>query len=198
MAAARVAGHDHFGPGCKNHFVTYSDILATTAIVLSLLTAGWTGIRAWRWDRPIVSVSGEQWIGGHSTEPDRKVAGFSIEVINIGNLATSIIEAYWEIDRGNGVEIHFTASHGGGGIDSLFGEPDYKKVPELPLTLERYGRVKWEFEIGLKSLLEPDLILRERPVVRFTSRKRTQYAFGSWQPSQIAMDARRGVEGATK
>jgi hypothetical protein len=105
--------------------VSYSDILASTALGVSLLTAGWTALRTWCWDRPVVLVSGQQWVGGLNTTPGRRIAGFSLEVVNTGNQTTQIIAAYWQIDRGNGVDIHFTASHGGGGVDSLFDAPDH-------------------------------------------------------------------------
>ena len=171
--------------------VSYSDILASTALVVSLLTAGWTALRAWRWDRPVVSISGEQWIGERSTVPGRRIAGFSLEVVNTGNQTTQIITAYWQIDRGNGVDIHLTASHGGGGIDSLFNAPDHANAPALPFELERYGRCSWDFEMSLDGVQKQEAIIRARPVVQFTSRKKTEFAYGAWQPSQIAMEARR-------
>lgn len=171
--------------------MSYSDILSTIALMVSLPTAGWTAWRAWRWDRPVVSVSGDQWIGERSTAPGRRIAGFSYEVANTGNQTTQIIAAYWQIDRGNGLDIHFTASHGGGGIDSLFKAPDHANAPALPFMLERYGQRAWDFEMSLEGVQEQEAIIRARPVAQFTSRKRTEFAYGAWQPSQIAMDARR-------
>ena len=171
--------------------MSYSDILASTALVVSLLTAGWTALRAWRWDRPVVSISGEQWVGERSTVPGRRIAGFSLEVVNTGNQTTQMIAAHWQIDSGDGVDVRFTASHGGGGINSLFAAPDHANGPDLPFTLERYGRCAWDFEISLDGIQNQALITRARPVVQFTSRKKTEFAYGAWQPSQIAMDARR-------
>lgn len=142
----------------------------------------------------MVSVAGEQWIGERSTVPGRRIAGFSIEVVNTGNQATQIISAYWQIDRGDGLNVHFTASHGGGGADSLFNAPEHAKEPVLPFSLERYGRCAWDFEMSLDGVLEPERILRARPVVQFTSRKKTELAYGPWQPSQIALDSRRTGE----
>jgi len=171
--------------------MSYSDVLASIALVVSLLTAGWTALRALRWDRPVVSVSGAQWIGQRSTAPGREVAGFSLEIVNTGNQTTQVVAAYWQIDRGNGVEIHFTASHGGGGVDSLFEAPDQTNAPTLPITLERYGRCAWDFEMSLNGIREQESILRARPVAQFTSRKKTEFAYGAWQPSQIGMESRR-------
>ncbi|MCU1416112.1 MAG: hypothetical protein JWP32_286 [Schumannella sp.] len=139
----------------------------------------------------MVSVSGEQWTGERSTAPGRRIAGFSIEVVNTGNQATQIVSAYWQIDRGDGVDIHFTASHGGGGIDSLFGAPDHANAPILPFSLERYDRRAWDFEMSLDGIRDPETIVRARPVVQFTSRKKIELAYGPWQPSQLALDARR-------
>jgi hypothetical protein len=171
--------------------VSYSDALATVALVVSLLTASWTAWRAWRWDRPVISVAGKQWIGGRGTSRGNDIAGFSIEVINTGNQATQIVCVYWQIDRGNGMDIRFAASHGGGGIDSLFEAPEWAKTPQLPFTLERYERRAWDFEMSLDGVKEQESILRARPVVEFTSRKKTEFARGKWQPSQIAVEARR-------
>jgi hypothetical protein len=171
--------------------MTYSDVLASIALVVSLLTAGWTALRAWRWDRPVVSVSGAQWIGRRSTAPERGFAGFSLEIVNTGNQSTQVVDAYWQIDRGNGVEIHFTASHGGGGVESLFEAPDHASAPTLPITLERYGRCAWDFEMSLSGIREQESILRARPVAQFTSRKKTEFAYGAWQASQIGMEASR-------
>jgi hypothetical protein len=47
------------------------------------------------------------------------------------------------------------------------------------------------FEMSLDRIREPEGILRARPVVQYTSRKKTVLAFGPWQPSQIALEARR-------
>ena len=46
----------------------------------------------------MVSVSGEQWIGETSTEPGRRLAIFSIEVVNTGNQATQVVTAYWQTE----------------------------------------------------------------------------------------------------
>ena len=175
--------------------MNYSDLLATVALVVSLLTASWTIWRAWRWERPVISVTGEQWNGERSAAPGIRIAGFSIAVVNTGNQATQIIAAYWEIDRGNGADIRFAASHGGGGIESLFSAPGHANAPTLPFTLERYERRAWDFEMSLQGIREQEDIIRARPVVQFTSRKRTEYAHGAWQASQIAMEARRLREG---
>ena len=139
----------------------------------------------------MISVSGEQWIGERSTAPGRRIAGFSMEVVNTGNQPTQIIAAFWQIDRSNGVDIHFAASHGGGGIESLFDAPDHADAPALPFTRERYERHAWDFELSLEGIQEQKAIIRCRPVAQFTSRKRTEFAYGAWQRSQIAMNARR-------
>ena len=48
--------------------------------LVSLATAGWTGYQHFRWARPVVKVSGTQWIHGMSWQPDESRAGFSIDV----------------------------------------------------------------------------------------------------------------------
>ncbi len=178
--------------------MSYSNVLATIALVVSVLTAAWTGWRAWRWDRPVISVSGEQWIGERGTAAGVRLAGFSIEVVNTGNQGTQIIAAHWEIDRQNGVNIRFAASHGGGGTDSLFEAHGQATAPSIPFTLGRYERRAWDFDMTLAGIKEPEGIIRCRPVVQFTSRKRTEFAYGPWQASQVALDARRIREEQTK
>lgn len=143
--------------------MNYSDLLATVALVISVLTAGWTAVRALRWDRPVVSVSGTQWIGERSTAVGRRVAGFTMEVVNTGNQGTQVIHAYWQIDRGDGVMIRYTASHGGGGIESLFAAPDGDEAPALPFTLGRYERRAWDFDMSLSNFKDPERMLRAQP-----------------------------------
>lgn len=170
--------------------MTISDVLASIALLVSLGTAAWTGYRALRWDRPVVSVSGMQWIGGSSHAPGAERAGFSLVVFNTGNQTTQIIDAAWQIDRGNGVDIRLKAVHGGGGPESLFQAPgDASTAPSLPFTLGRYDRSAWEFDMLLTWLAEPEGIIRARPMVEYTSRKKSQLAYGPWQPSQIRLHA---------
>ena len=42
--------------------VTYSDLVATIALVISLGTAVWTTVRTVKWDRPVLEVTGAQWM----------------------------------------------------------------------------------------------------------------------------------------
>ena len=67
-------------------------------------------------------------------------------------------------------------------------------VTAVAFGLGRYGRCTWDFEMSLEGIREPERILRARPVVQFTSRKKTELAYGSWQPSQIALEAHRARE----
>jgi hypothetical protein len=139
----------------------------------------------------VVEVGGEQWIGQRSTAPGRSIAGFSIEVVNTGNVSTQVIAAFWQIDRGDGVVDRFKASHGGGGIDSLFTSPDDAASPGLPFVLDRYHRRAWDFEMSLTGIRDQHAIRRARPAIQFTSRRKTEFAYGDWQPSQIALEATR-------
>ncbi|WP_146073357.1 hypothetical protein [Cryobacterium sp. N22] len=171
--------------------MSYSDVLASCALLVSLATAGWTAWRAWRWDRPVIEVTGEQWLGQRSTAPGQHIAGFSMEVVNTGNISTQVIAAFWQIDRGDGIDVRFTASHGGGGFESFFTPPDHASAPELPFPLDRYHRRAWDFEMSLEGIREQETIRRARPGVQYTSRRKTEYAYGDWQPSQIGMEAVR-------
>lgn len=165
--------------------MSYSDILATLALVISVVTSAWTGWRTWHWDRPVLELRGEQWIGGVSTEPNRLHTVFSTEVINTGNQATQVLDSYWEIDRGNGLVLRFSGRPGGAGVPSLFSHAGEVEQPEFPFTLERYGRQSWGFKVMAEGISEPEKILRVRPVVEFTSRKAMERACGPWQESLI-------------
>ncbi|MDV8148427.1 hypothetical protein [Arthrobacter sp. B10-11] len=169
--------------------MSYSDILATTALVVSLLSVGWTISRSWRWDRPVIKVSGKQWLGGRSTA-DGQRASFNTEVFNTGNQSTQITAAFWLVDRGTRID-RIPAIHGGGGIESLFEAPDGAASPDIPFTLGRYESCSWDFEMSLDSLKDHESIKRVRPGVDFISRRRTVSAHGKWQPSKVALEARR-------
>lgn len=170
--------------------MTYSDLLATIALIVSLATAVWTTYRAIRWARPVVGVSGEQWVGGSSTTWPAKEASFSIAITNVGDQATNILNAYWEIDRGDGMDFRF--SSGREGIAGLFHRDGEEESRErFPFTLDRYGHKEWEFIIQLDGMRGPENMVRARPVVEFTSRKRREVLHGEWQTSQIGLEARR-------
>lgn len=169
----------------------FSDVIALAALGLSVATAIFTWVRTARWDRPVVIVGGLQWIAGSSETPEKR-AGFSISITNTGNQATQILEAYWQIDRGDDVTVRYVAKPGGGGIESLF-VSSAQPAPELPFKLDRFENREWDFTIPLKGMVDPDKILQARPVVVHTSRKGRETVSGPWQPSQIALDARRNM-----
>ncbi|MEV8336960.1 hypothetical protein [Leucobacter sp. NPDC077196] len=179
--------------------MAYPDTIATIALVVSLLTAAWTGWRNWRWDRPVISVSGEQMIKTRDYyDAKGGRANFTVDVVNRGNQATQVTAAYWEIDRGNGLQIRFAAGPGGGGVESLFEGDEERNAPSFPFTLERYQRRTWEFDIETRGMLEKEGILRCRPVVEFVSRKSIEHAYGEWEPSQIAIQAKIARENAAE
>lgn len=166
----------------------YANIVSTIALMLSLASAAAAAYLYLRWNKPVLVVTGTQWITPAHHRSQRR-AGFSIEITNVGNQATQILDAYWLIDRGNDLEIRFKAAHGGGGIESLFVSDQQRDDPTYPFTLSRNEQRAWEFSLDPSHLSEPSNIVRCRPVVEYISRKHRTLAYGAWQPSQIALNA---------
>lgn len=174
--------------------VETSDWIALTALLVSLVTAAWTAYNHFRWARPVMKVSGEQWMQGTSEEPVTTKAGFSIDITNVGDHATQITDAYWQLDRGDGIDSRVAAGAGGGGLDALFvSGPDtgLRPAPEFPFTLDRYQSKGWDFTISIDGWRDLQSIQRVRLVVEYTSRRSREVIHGAWEPSQIGIDARR-------
>lgn len=175
--------------------MTYSDILATVAIVISLGGVGFTAYRTIRWEKPIVTVSGGQWMYGDGKNPAESRAGFSIDIFNAGNEETQVLDAYWDLDRGDEFKFYVRAS-ARGGINAIidYGDSEFRKpAPKLPFKLGKYEHSSWEFDIPLRGILNLERIHRARPVVEYTSRKNRQFAYGDWETSQLGI-AVRGYE----
>jgi hypothetical protein len=158
----------------------YSEIVSTAAFLLALFVA-W---RTWRWDRPVVTVTGRQWLGGLGTAEQDKTS-FSVEVANRGNHARQILSAFWQVERRNSPVQTIPASHGGGGIQSLFHAPSVSKEPALPFILDRNQREAWDFEMSLDGLRDRGAITRMRPAVELLSRKDHHVVYGAWQQPKL-------------
>jgi hypothetical protein len=154
----------------------YSEVVSTAAFLLALFVA-W---RTWRWDRPVITVEGTHWMGGLGTAECDK-ASFTVKISNTGNHATQILSAFWQIERTNSSVQTIPASHGGGGIESLFEPPSASKEPEFPFTLDRNQQEAWDFEMSLDGLRDHEVITRMRPAVEFISRKHRHVVYGTWQ-----------------
>jgi hypothetical protein len=168
---------EHIGICCasNNCLMGYSEVVSTAAFLLALLVA-W---RTWRWDRAVITVKGRQWLGGLGTA-ERDKSSFSVEISNTGNHATLIFSAFWQIERKNSPVQTIPASHGGGGIASLFEPPSASKEPGFPFTLDRNQQEAWDFEVSLDVLRKHEAIIRMRPAVEFLSRKRRRVVHGAW------------------
>lgn len=158
----------------------YSEIVSTAAFLLALLVA-W---RTRHWDRAVIAVDGKNRPGGLGTAEQDK-ASFSVKVSNTGNHSTQTLSAFWQFERRNFRVSTIPASHGGGGIESLFQPPSSSKEPKYPFTLDRNQQRAWDFEVSLDSLKDQDII-RMRPGEkfisrRFISRKGHIVVYGSWQ-----------------
>lgn len=163
-----------------NGLMGYSEVVSTAAFLLALFVA-W---RTWRWDRAVITVSGTQWLGGLGTAELDKTS-FSIEVSNTGNHATQILSAFWQIEGGDSSVLTIPASHGGGGIESLFEPPSSSQEPDLPFVLDRNQQKSWDFEMSLEGLGDYEVITRMRPAVKFISRKRDHLVYGPWQKPRL-------------
>ena len=158
----------------------YSEIVSTAAFLLALSVA-W---RTWRWDRAVVTIDGTQWLGGIGTA-ERDKTSFSVEVLNRGNHSTQILSAFWQVDRSNSPAETIPASHGGGGIESLFQAPPGSNEPTFPFILDRNHRRAWDFEMSLDDLRDREAITRLRPAVEFTSRKDRHVVYGTWREPKL-------------
>jgi hypothetical protein len=167
---------------------------------VSLGTAGWTAYQHFRWAKPVVKVSGTQYTYLTSQEASAEpLAGFSIDVTNVGDQATQIVAAYWEIDRGAGAG-QLRLSTKGGGIDDLFEkprDPSLRPPPAFPFTLERYQSRGWDFTMSTKGWHDLDKWTRARLVVEYTFRKSRAFVYGDWEPSQIGIQASRALRART-
>ncbi len=185
----RLAVHDlaiaalrFLAPNGSRHncLMGYSEIVSTAAFLLALFVA-W---RTWRWDRPVIKVHGKQWLGGlGTTQPDK--TSFSVKVANRGNHATQILSAFWQVERRNARVQTIPASHGGGGIESLFQAPSSSKEPVFPFNLDRHQQQAWDFEMSLDGLRDRETITRMRPGVEFMSRKDHHAVYGTWQQPKL-------------
>ncbi|MFB7842539.1 hypothetical protein [Microbacterium sp. NPDC056052] len=174
----------------------FSDWISLIALVVSLATAGWTAYNRLRWAKPVPRVSGTQWMSIVAPSQHSTTAGFSIDITNVGDHATQITKAYWEIDRGNGIELRLVAGSVAG-TDSLFEarkDPSLRPAPGFPFTLERYQSRGWDYIVSMDGWKDLQNIRRARVVVEYTSRKSHEIIRGPWEPSQIALEARRSLE----
>lgn len=158
----------------------YSEVVSTAAFLLAL-SAAW---RTWRWDRPVITVYGTQWLGGLGAAAGDR-SSFSVEISNTGNHATQILSAFWQIERRNSAVQTIPASYGGNGIESLFASPTASKEPEFPITLDRNQKEAWDFEMSLDGLRDYEAITRIRPAAEYISRKHRHVVYGTWQKPKL-------------
>jgi hypothetical protein len=68
------------------------------------------------------------------------------------------------------------------------------------IAAAKWGLTEYEVILDIDEteaqlgLAEPEGILRARPMVEYTSRKRREVAYGAWQPSHVVMQAKRQLE----
>lgn len=159
----------------------YSEVVSTAAFLLALFVA----LRTWRWDRPVITVDGAHWPGGLGTAEPHKIS-FRVDVSNRGNHATQILSAFWQVERENFPVRTIPASHGGGGVESMFTAPSASKEPEFPFILDRNQRRTWDFEMSIDGIRGRGAITRLRPAVEFMSRRDRRVVYGSWQQPELA------------
>jgi hypothetical protein len=90
-------------------------------------------------------VNGSPWVSGAG--PSGR-AGFIVQAFNAGNQTTQVVDASWEVDRGNGHSTFVEVVHGGG-IESPFTPPDKALMTpllriELWLTCHQHLSVSYE------------------------------------------------------
>lgn len=155
----------------------YADFVSTLALLFALFTFGWNVIRMERWQKPVISIQHSAFIfnsdltrDGHTTPHSWTMV---TEVVNVGDVTTSITDVFWEAKLHDGKVLYIHGSQPVGGeipvestqfIDSdsgsirLLGEV----VPPLPINLGRNETATWHFE----RLIANEPLLSEATQVR--------------------------------
>lgn len=159
----------------------YADSVATIALVLALGSVVWQLYVHYRWNRPVLEVTGEfgtrALLTPRGTGGSASYWGFRIVVTNVGNAPTRLLDVCWELvlDDGRTVLVK--------GNDFEDGSVELEHInetavlhgvadPEPPLTLASYDAAEWEFyrEMRMNPIIAK--AVRGRPVVTFVSRNR--------------------------
>jgi hypothetical protein len=103
-----------------------------------------------------------------------------------GSVLTGTCRGLADLALGSNAAVQIIpASHGGGGIESLFEAPGASNEPEFPFILDRNRKKSWDFEMSLDGLRGHEFITRMRPAVDFISRKQRHVVYGAWQKPKL-------------
>lgn len=196
----------------------YADIVATVALVFSLSAFIWNVVRMERWQKPVVSIQHSAFACNSTMTPDGTVTpeswGMVIDVINVGDIVTNIVDVYWEAEipgeenvmvYGSAqspdlVTLELIRAEGvGSGRRNILGEVE----PSLPKQLGRNEMASWTFIrwVSAEPLLSK--ASRVRPVVGYLTRSglsrhfgHTAYAYDFWRDGPAATRAREELDDA--
>lgn len=161
-----------------------SDWIAVAALVLSVATALFTWYRTARWDRPVIAVTGRNWIAYDPHNDTFRDAAFGINVVNTGNHATQVTYAGWELDTGTYL-FATPGNESGGRMSGL--------VPERPFTLDRNQTKEWTLKVPITLMPDRDRAQRVRAVVDYVARGKNTTVVGVWEPLKYRVEARDGT-----
>lgn len=166
-------------------------VLSATALVVSVIALTWTIYRHYRWNRPWLVVSGRWIFVDEFSFPHQstlKLWELEISVVNVGDIESSIVDAYWEFEKSDGSRILIRGSRlnendsfeieNVAGVVSLEGE---NAGQEFPTKIDRFTNIKWLITREVGGLGAPETlmgIVRGRPVVYWIARKAAIHPLG--------------------
>jgi hypothetical protein len=143
---------------------TYAEWVSTSALGVSVLSAGWQVARA-RQDRPRIGVSGE--ISFAFTRPqDRVVYEFLVVVTNYGGRAVTVTEVRWQGASEHG---QYSVGRSLDPADVAY-SPAAVRGPRLPCRMEPADEATWTVTEDFTCRFTPRELVR--PYVDYANRPR--------------------------
>lgn len=178
----------------------YADTVATCAFIAALGSLGWQTYIHVRWNRPVLAVSGDfgYYLEAHSDGSiDQQSWGFTIVASNVGSTPTRLLDAVWELELSDGRTVLVRGTDPSDDLreirtwgDTLIMEGVLE--PAIPLTLQTYDAVEWEWTREEQSHPLIAMAVQARPVVTYVSRNNgkareggnpnTTLGVGEWRP----------------
>lgn len=177
----------------------YADVVSTIALAAALGSVAWQVGKEMRWDKPRLTVSGRLIYAARSDSKASVVEFWDLEIIvaNIGNIATQVVDVYWEFESTSTERFLIRGSEmdDGSFTHEFNGEAqvyDGTLKPSIPLKLGRNDGQEWMFERPRSQNAMIDTATRGRPVVVYVARSRRDdrlgghpnraLEYGEWKP----------------
>lgn len=158
----------------------YADIVATLALLIALGTAARQAYVHFRWNRPVLAVTGDF---GYVTEKhsDGRLGmeswGFTVVATNIGETPTRLLDVCWELELADGETALVRGTDAADGVIELETRGETLIMngvfePTIPLTIAKFDAAEWEFHRDVKRHPLIAKAVRGRPVVTYVSRSK--------------------------